>query len=84
MNVIPKGFYAQVAAPKRLQDAEKLANRLKKSGFPVAVEVASVGNKKFYRVLVGPERSRLYADRLLNQLHTEKYIPTDPFIREVR
>lgn len=83
-DVLPKGFYAQVAAPKRLQDAETLANRLEKSGFPVAVEVATVGGKNFYRVLVGPERTRLYADRLLSQLHTEKYIPTDPFIREVK
>lgn len=84
VEIVPKGFYVQVAAPKRLQDAEKLAMRLQKSGFPVAVEAASVGKQKFYRVLVGPERSNLYADRLLGQLHTEKYIPTDPFIREVR
>ena len=81
---IPAGFYAQVAAPKRLQDAEKLARRLKQSGFPVAIESVTIDRQSFYRVLVGPEQNKLYTERLIGQLHSERYIPTDPFIREVR
>ncbi len=81
---IPTGFYAQVAAPKRLQDADKLARRLKQSGFPIAIESVVIGQQSFYRVLVGPEKNKLYAERLILQLRSERYIPTDPFIREVR
>lgn len=83
-QTIPTGFYAQVAAPKRLQDSEKLARRLRQSGFPVAIESVMIGQQSFYRVLVGPEKNKLYAERLISQLRSERYIPTDPFIREVR
>jgi hypothetical protein len=82
-QTIPTGFYAQVAAPKRLADAEKLARRLKQSGFPIAIESVLIGQQSFYRVLVGPEKNKLYAERLISQLQSERYIPTDPFIREV-
>jgi cell division septation protein DedD len=83
-KVIPSGYFAQVAAPKKLAEAESIAGKLKRSGFPVVVESASVAGQGFYRVLVGPEQNKLQADRLVSQLKSEKYIAGNPFIRRVK
>lgn len=83
-KVVPTGYFAQVAAPKKLSEAEGIANKLKRSGFPVLVESASVAGQSFYRVLVGPEQNKVQADRLVGQLKGESYIQGDPFIRRVK
>jgi cell division septation protein DedD len=83
-KVVPSGYFAQVAAPKKLSEAEGVANKLKRSGFPVLVESASVAGQNFYRVLVGPEQNKVQADRLVGQLKGESYIQGDPFIRKVK
>jgi cell division septation protein DedD len=83
-KVVPSGYFAQVAAPKKVADAENIANKLKRSGFPVVVESASVAGQNFYRVLVGPEQNKIQADRLVGQLKGESYIQGDPFIRRVK
>jgi cell division septation protein DedD len=83
-RVVPSGYFAQVAAPKNLSDAESVARKLKKSGFPVIVEVANVRGEEYYRVLVGPEQNRVHADRLVDQLRSERYLSGPPFIRQVK
>jgi cell division septation protein DedD len=83
-RVVPSGYFAQVAAPKNLSDAESVARKLKKSGFPVIVEVANVRGEEYYRVLVGPEQNRVHADRLVGQLRSERYLAAPPFIRQVK
>ncbi len=83
-RVVPSGYFAQVAAPKNLSDAESVARKLKKSGFPVIVEVANVRGEEYYRVLVGPEQNRVHADRLVGQLRSERYLSGPPFIRQVK
>lgn len=83
-KVVPSGYFAQVAAPKKVTDAEKIAGKLKRSGFPVVVESASVAGQGFYRVLVGPEQNKVQADRLVSQLKGESYLVGDPFIRRVK
>jgi DedD protein len=83
-RVVPGGYFAQVAAPKNLSDAESVARKLKKSGFPVVVEVANVRGEEYYRVLVGPEQNRVHADRLVDQLRSERYLSAPPFIRQVK
>jgi cell division septation protein DedD len=83
-RVVPAGYFAQVAAPKNLSDAESVARKLKKSGFPVVVEVANVRGEEYYRVLVGPEQNRVHADRLVGQLGSERYLSGPPFIRQVK
>jgi cell division septation protein DedD len=83
-KVVPSGYFAQVAAPKKLSEAESIAGKLKRSGFPVVVESASVAGQSFFRVLVGPEQNKLQADRLVSQLKSERYISGDPFIRKVK
>jgi cell division septation protein DedD len=83
-RIVPSGYFAQVAAPKNLSDAESVARKLKKSGFPVVVEVASVRGEEYFRVLVGPEQNRVHADRLVDQLRSERYLSGPPFVRQVK
>ena len=81
---IPGGWFAQVAAPKQIDDANKLANNLKQSGFAVMIEAAQVRGEDYFRVLVGPEGSKSQAEILLRQLKRESYIKGEPFIRMVK
>jgi len=83
-KVLPPGYFAQVAAPKKLSEAEAVAKKLKRSGFPVIVESASVSGQSFYRVMVGPEENKVQADRLVSQLQGESYVSSKPFIRKVK
>jgi cell division septation protein DedD len=78
------GWYAQVAAPSDSSDATSLAKKLRGSGFPVQVERAKVRGQEYYRVLVGPEKDRVYAERLVTQLKRESYLSGAPFIKKVR
>ncbi|MEY4668169.1 MAG: hypothetical protein RL518_868 [Pseudomonadota bacterium] len=81
---LPKGYFAQVAAPKTKGEAEDLARRLRRSGFPVVVEDNSTGRSPFYRVMVGPEDNKVQADRMLGQLKREKYLDGKIFVRQVK
>jgi cell division septation protein DedD len=83
-KVLPSGYFAQVAAPKNLSEAEAVAKKLKRSGFPVVVESANVSGQSFYRVLVGPEENKVQADRLVSQLQGESYVASKPFIKKVK
>lgn len=81
---LPKGWFAQVAAPKKREDADAISRQLKSSGFSVVVEGAQVRGESYFRILVGPEANREQADRLIQQLKRESYLKTDPFVRMVR
>jgi cell division septation protein DedD len=83
-KVVPSGYFAQVAAPKKMNEAQGIAQKLKRSGFPVVIEPASVAGQSFYRVLVGPEENKVQADRLVGQLKGESYIAGAPFIRKLK
>lgn len=80
---VSSGWYAQIAAPAKLADADRLANQLKQSGFPAVVETAQVNGQEYYRVLAGPEKSKTMADRLVTQLSREKELRSKPFARFV-
>lgn len=81
---IPQGWFAQIAAPKQIDDARNLGENLKKSGFAVVIEAAQVRGEDYYRVLVGPESSKSQADVLLKQLKRESYLKGEPFLRMVK
>lgn len=81
---IPTGWFAQVAAPTLLQDADDLARQLKQAGFGVVIENAKVRGQSYFRVLVGPESKREQAEILIRQLKREKYLKGEPFIRMVK
>ena len=83
-GVLPSGWFAQVAAPKKLPEAQQVARQLKKSGFAVMIESASVRGEDYYRVVVGPEQSKVQADRLVDQLRREGVVSGQPFVRRVR
>jgi cell division septation protein DedD len=83
-TLIPSGYFAQIAAPKTILEAEGIARKLKRSGFPVVLEPTSVAGQSFYRVLVGPEQNKVQAERLVSQLKGESYISGTPFIRKVK
>lgn len=79
--ILPKGWYAQVAAPRKISEAEALAVKLKRSGFPVLIERANVRGEEYFRVVVGPESDRVQVDRLISQVKREGY---EPFPRAVK
>lgn len=81
---VPAGWFAQVAAPRKVQDANALATRLRASGFAVMIEVARVRGDEYYRVIVGPEQNRSQAERLVGQLKRESYIQGEPFLKVVK
>lgn len=83
-KVLPVGYFAQVSAPKKVTEAESVAKKLKRSGFPVVIEAATVNGQSFYRVLVGPEDNKVQAERLVSQLQSESYVTSKPFIRKVK
>lgn len=83
-SVLPDGWFAQVAAPKKLSEAEAMVQKLRKAGFAVVVESANVRGENYYRVVVGPEASRVQAERLVEQLKRESSISGNPFVRRVR
>lgn len=83
-STLKRGWFAQVAAPKKKSDADALTSKLKASGFPVSIETAEVRGENYYRVMVGPEENRDQADRLLLQLKRESYLKSSPFLRMVK
>lgn len=83
-GAIPKGWFAQVAAPTKLKDAEGVASQLKKNGFRVVIETAKVRGDEYYRILVGPEGNKQQAELLVQQLKRESYLSGSPFIRMVK
>ncbi len=82
-SVLPNGWFAQLAAPKQVADADFLAKQLRDSGFPVVIEKTVVRGEEYYRVLCGPEEKREHAEILINQLKRESYIKAEPFLRRV-
>jgi cell division septation protein DedD len=83
-SILAAGWYAQIAAPRKMADAESLANRLRRNGFPVSIESASVKGEAYYRVIVGPEDNRKQAQVLVEQLRSERSVQGEPFIRNIR
>lgn len=81
---IPSGWFAQVAAPTKMKDAETIAAKLKKNGFRVVIETAKVRGDEYYRILVGPEQNKKQAELLVGQLSRESYVEGAPFIRMVK
>lgn len=78
------GWYAQVAATEKVDDANALAKKLKESGFPVVIEEANIRGEEYYRVLVGPEDERRYSETMVQQLKRETYLKSDPFIKLIK
>lgn len=78
------GWYSQVAAPRSLTEAQNVSGKLRNSGFKARIETAEVRDEQYYRVVVGPESSRLAADQVLMKLKKQTSVKTEPFIRLIK
>jgi cell division septation protein DedD len=81
---IPTGWYVQVAAPRKVQDATEIAKKLQRSGIPVMIESAQVRGEDYFRVVAGPQAQRAGAEKLLTQIKSKGSVKGDPFVRAVR
>ncbi len=81
-RVSARGFYVQVQASSNYNEASSLVRKIKESGFKANIESANVRGQTYYRVLVGPEETRLYTERMIEQLKGESFITSTPFIVE--
>jgi hypothetical protein len=81
---VSPGWYVQLAAFESKAQAGKLLSTLQENGFLEAkLQEALVRGKRYYRVLVGPERSSVLAGRLRDQLIREPYIKFKPYLKKV-
>lgn len=67
----PAGFQVQVAATPRRSEADSIAARLKRKGYPVFVTTPPKG-PRMYRVRVGPYTERRAADAVAAKLDKEE------------
>lgn len=80
----PRGWFAQVAAPKKKSDADALSTKLRESGLPVMIETAQVRGEQYFRVLVGPADSRDGAEGMGKKVKAKKIVSSDPFVRLIK
>ncbi len=65
------GWYAQVGSFSQQDNAAGLRERLGKAGYPAHLQQTDIGKGSSYRVLVGPEKGRENAEKLLRKLARE-------------
>lgn len=78
------GWYVQVAAAPSKEDARKSVQKITGQGFQAKVEEASIRDKAYYRILVGPYAER--KDALANRakIKSASGSSAEPFIRQVK
>ena len=78
------GWYVQVTAVPTVSEVESLYEKLKAKDISLRVESASIRNKPYYRILIGPFPDREVA---MEKRATSKSLtstPGEPFIRQVK
>ena len=78
---VEPGYYAQVFSGSDLQLADSIVGKLKALGF---MGVINGDLENGYRVLVGPESTSTYAERLINQLDREKISPEPAILQQIK
>jgi cell division septation protein DedD len=81
---ISKGWYAQVAAPQKMAEAQEIINKLSASGFKAKIERAEVKGEQYYRVIVGPEKTKDAANKLAQDLRGAGAVGGTPFVKQVK
>ncbi len=69
-------WVVQVSSLGSSEAADKLAGKLKQSGFSSFVEKAEIGGKFYYRVRVGPDVDRANAERTAAMLRQQQKLDT--------
>ena len=70
------GFSIQVGAFADIDTARRLAEELENVGYPVYVASPEAGDEDRWRVRVGPLSTRERADRVADELRSERSLPT--------
>ncbi len=74
MTALSTGYFVQVAAVSKQEDAEALVDALKKKQYPAFV-ASSSGNDKLFRVQVGPFAEINDAENMRSRLINDGYNP---------
>ena len=82
--VIPSGWYVQVAAPRKIDEANEIAASLKRAKIPVMIEAAQVRGEEYFRVVAGPQPQRSGAEKIMAQIKSKTSLKGDPFVRAVK
>jgi tetratricopeptide (TPR) repeat protein len=72
-------FSIQVGAVSQRSNAEKLASRLRKNGYPVSIILPSPGGSSLYKVRIGNFRTRDAALEMAQQLGEKEKLDTEIF-----
>ncbi|MCB0359193.1 MAG: SPOR domain-containing protein, partial [Bdellovibrionales bacterium] len=84
LSTAPAGFYVQVAAERTPDGAVLIGKKLKAARFNVVISKAAVGEKTYYRVLVGPHKTRDAAKNALSRVAAVKAAKARPFVKQVK
>lgn len=78
------GWYVQIYAVPSLPEVENLHSKISSKNLPFKVESASIRNRPYYRILVGPFADRAAALEKRIAAKTQAGTPGEPFIRQVK
>jgi hypothetical protein len=78
------GWYVQVAAAPSEDDAQNYLQRIMAKGLDVRIEEASIRDKIYYRILVGPYSDRKDALGNRGKIKAASGVSGEPFIRQVK
>ena len=73
-----------MAAARTKEEANVIVKRLQKAKLPAKLEEAKVGEKTYYRVVIGPFKDRDRALAMRNQVRSSGLVKGDPFVKNAR
>jgi cell division septation protein DedD len=78
------GWYVQVAAAPSKADAMNFQSKISGEDLSVSIEEASIRDKTYYRILVGPYDDRKEALSNRGKIKSASGVSGEPFIRQVK
>ncbi len=78
------GWYVQIAAAPSQEDARRHLEKMSGHSLEVKIEEASIRDKVYYRILVGPYGERKDALSNRGRIKTASGVSGEPFIRQVK
>lgn len=77
------GWYVQLMATPISRDAQALANKARKAGFPAQISQARVQGVLYFRVISGPYISRPRAELKMKELKNQGIAKGSPFLKHL-
>ena len=78
------GWYVQVAATRDQSQASDVVDQSRRQGFTTVIEVASVRDSRYYRVLIGPYETRELALNAKSETKRKSLSRTEPFLKRIK